>query len=148
MVDIVKEKIVGDVKDGGYFYAISADEVRDVSNKEQLAVCIRFPDKSDSIREEFLTFVDVSSDTSGERLSEEILGVLDSVDLDKHQMRGQCYDGAGNMTGKVKGVGPRIQRQYPRALPFWCTAHQLNRCVVHACDNKLVRNMMGTVHKV
>ncbi|KAH3721494.1 hypothetical protein DPMN_064422 [Dreissena polymorpha] len=59
-------------------------------------------------------------------------------------MRSQCYDGAENMTGKTKGVGPWIQAQYPRALPFWFTAHQLNRFVAYASDSTLVRNMMGT----
>ncbi|KAH3720099.1 hypothetical protein DPMN_062992 [Dreissena polymorpha] len=52
------------------------------------------------------------------------------------------------MTGKTKGVVPRIQAQYPRALPFRCTAHQLNRCVVHASDSTLVRNMIGTVDRI
>ncbi|KAH3749805.1 hypothetical protein DPMN_184318 [Dreissena polymorpha] len=52
------------------------------------------------------------------------------------------------MAEKTKGVGPRIQAQYPRALPFWCTAHQLNRCEVHASDSTLVRNRMGTVDRV
>ncbi|XP_052268219.1 52 kDa repressor of the inhibitor of the protein kinase-like [Dreissena polymorpha] len=118
--------------------------------KEHFAtsVCVRFIDESDKIREEFLRFVDVSPDTSGEALSQAILDVLTDVGLDPSMMRSQCYDGAGNMTGKTKGVGPRIQHQYPRALPFWCTAHQLNRCVVHASNSTLVRNMMGTVDRI
>ena len=40
-------------------------------------------------------------------------------------MRSQCYDGAGNMSEKIKGVSSRIQRQYPKAIPFWCVAHSL-----------------------
>lgn len=52
------------------------------------------------------------------------------------------------MAGRVKGVGARIQQQFPKALPFWCIAHQLNRCVVQACDIPVVRNMMGTSDQV
>ncbi|XP_052245753.1 52 kDa repressor of the inhibitor of the protein kinase-like [Dreissena polymorpha] len=148
MGQTVERKVVNEIKTGGKFYCVSADEVRDIGNVEQLAVCVRFIDESDKIREEFLRFVDVSPDTSGEALSQAILDVLTDVGLDPSMMRSQCYDGAGNMTGKTKGVGPRIQHQYPRALPFWCTAHKLNRCVVHASNSTLVRNMMGTVDRI
>ncbi|XP_052282497.1 52 kDa repressor of the inhibitor of the protein kinase-like [Dreissena polymorpha] len=148
MGQTVERKVVNEIKTGGKFYCVSADEVRDNGNVEQLPVCVRFIDESDKIREEFLRFVDVSPDTSGEALSQAILDVLTDVGLDPSMMRSQCYDGAGNMTGKTKGVGPRIQHQYPRALPFWCTAHQLNRCVVHASNSTLVRNMMGTVDRI
>ena len=55
---------------------------------------------------------------------------------------------SGNMTGKIKGVGPRIQRLYPKALHFWCASHLLNRCIVAACDLQQVRNMMSTADKV
>lgn len=44
--DLLREKIVKDVKKSGEWFAVSADEVRDVSNKEQLAVCIRFVDET------------------------------------------------------------------------------------------------------
>lgn len=100
------------------------------------------------IREEFVDFIEVSDDTSGERLSNELLKLLPEMGLDLNLMRSQCYDGAGNMTGHLKGVGPRIQRIYPKALHFWCTAHQLNRCIVAAANIPCVRNMMGTADKV
>ena len=50
--------------------------------------------------------------------------------------------------GKLKGVGPRIQSQFPKAVPFWCTAHRLNRCIVAATNIQMVRNMMGFADKV
>ena len=37
---------------------------------------------------------------------------------------------AGNMLGAVKGAGSRITGQYPKAVPLWFTAHQLNRVIV------------------
>ncbi|VDI01855.1 Hypothetical predicted protein, partial [Mytilus galloprovincialis] len=92
-------------------------------------------------------FIEVSEDTSGERISNELLKLLPEMGLDLNLMRSQCYDGAGNMTGHLKGVGPRIQRIYPKALHFWCTAHQLNRCIVAAANIPCVRNMMGTADK-
>jgi hypothetical protein len=73
-----------------------------------LAVAIRYVDKEKNI-ENFLNFRDVSADTSGESLSKELLTFIDEVGFDSMKMYSQCYDGAGNMAGKVKGVGPRSQ---------------------------------------
>ena len=64
------------------------------------------------------------------------------------EMRSQCYDRGGNMSGKMKGVDPQIQRQYPKAIPFWCVAHQLNWCIVKACRFQLGSNVMHTVDQV
>ena len=47
-----------------------------------------------------------------------------------------------------KGAGPRIQRQYPRAIPLWCITHQLNRVIVQSSTELAIRNMIGTVDTV
>ena len=41
----------------------------------------------------------------------------------------------GNMMGAAKGAGPRINMQYPKAVPasLWCANHQLNRVIVQSC---------------
>ena len=82
--------------------SLSAYEVRDTANKKQLAVTIRYLDQEKNIKENFLSFRDVSADTSGEGLSKELLTFIDEAGLDRIKMRSQCYDGAGNMAGKDK----------------------------------------------
>lgn len=43
-----------------------------------------------------------------------------------------AMDGAGNMSsGNMKGASPRIQWQYPKAIPFWCVAHQCSASEKH-----------------
>ena len=54
----------------------------------------------------------------------------------------------GNMMGAVKGAGPRIQRQYPRAIPLRCTTHQFNRAIVQSSMELAIRNMIATVDTV
>ena len=93
--------IVKDCKTTGGFFSISADEVRDIGDHEQLALRIRCVDKENQIREEFLAFIDVSEETTGEFLSKELLSFICEVGLDPTKMRIQCYDGAGNMSGKI-----------------------------------------------
>ena len=139
---------MNECNEAGGWFSLSADEIRDTVNKEQLAVTIRYVDKEKNIRENFLSFRDVSTDTSGESLIKQLLTFIDEAELDPMKMHSQCYDGAGNMAGKVKGVGSRIQKQLPKALPFWCTAHQLNRCIVQACNIPSVGNMMCTADQV
>ena len=54
----------------------------------------------------------------------------------------------GNMMEALKGAGSRIQRQYPRAIPLWCTTLQLNRAIVQSSTELAIRNMIGTVDTV
>ena len=61
-------------------------------------------------------------------------------------MRGQCYDGAGSIAGKVKGAAARIRNEYLKALYVHCAAHILNLCVVKSVEVQTIRNMLGTMH--
>ena len=47
--DYIQKKIVQDINESGGYFSVSADEVRDTSNKEQLAVTLRFLDLSGKI---------------------------------------------------------------------------------------------------
>ena len=63
-------------------------------------------------------------------------------------MRGQGYDGAANMSGKYNGVQARIKELVPGAEYTHCQAHNLNLCIIHACEESLVRNMIDTAQKI
>ena len=54
----------------------------------------------------------------------------------------------GNMGVASKGVGPRLEKKYPKALYFLCASHQLNRVIVTSCRIRTIENMMGTFDKV
>lgn len=43
--DSILKHIVKEIKEAGGWFSVSADEVRDISNKEQLAVTVRYVDK-------------------------------------------------------------------------------------------------------
>ena len=101
--DLIVEDVVSRIKKNGGYFLVSADETADRSNQEQLVVTVRYFDSDKGIVEELLGFVEVSEGTTGEQLTESILEILTSSGLDLTFMRGQCYDGAGNMSGKNKG---------------------------------------------
>ena len=79
-------------------YALIADESTDVTNKEQISICIRFVGRKEEgknlIREEFLTFVHAGKGTNAEELTTKFLETIQSVGLSVNDMRAQGYDGA------------------------------------------------------
>ena len=105
----VKESILDDVRLAGWF-SVMADECTDVATLEQMSMCIRFVDESHSdpqVREEFVGFVQLDS-TDAAFISEAILQFLKDCNLNISNLRGQGYDGASVMAGKVSGVSTRI----------------------------------------
>ena len=67
---------------------------------EQLPLCVRFADKSNDIREEFLKFGRYTQ-VNGESISNEILQIIKKADLDIMNCHGQGYDGASNMSSQA-----------------------------------------------
>ena len=55
-------------------------------------------------------------------------------------MRGQCYDGASNMSGARAGVKSIVQEAAPKAMYYHCAAHRLNLAVVAACKIQAFKN--------
>ena len=68
--------------------------------------------------------------------------------LDFAAVRGQTYDGAGNMAGHTRGVASRILQAYPKAVYVHCNSHVLNLCIMSACEVQAVRNMLVTCKSV
>ena len=62
--------------------------------------------------------------------------------------RGQCYDGAGNMSGRLNGASSLIRAEHDKAIYVHCMNHMLNLCVADTCQLPLVRNMMDVVRKL
>ena len=120
----------------------------DVTNKELLPLIIRFVDQSGMIREQFLEFVLCDTSTSGQAIADKIKFTLEKHTLDLNDLRGQRYDGAGNMPGKYRGAAVIIQHDYPKALYAYCVSHVLNLCAVAACSIQAIRNMYGVVEEI
>lgn len=141
------QTIVSDVKKQEFF-SIMADEVRDCSNSEQLALVVRYVDETCTIREEFIEYIECDTGTTGLALGEKIISKLEELGLDIKDIRGQCYDGAGNMASPKVGVHKRILELNELAIYFHCFSHQLNLVIVASCGIQRVRNVMSIVKAV
>lgn len=142
-------RIISECRQSG-FYAIMADEATDCSTKEQLSMCLRFVSKEGEqhvIREQFVGFITCKS-IKGVDLASHIIEYLQGVGLDILQIRGQCYDGAGNMAGKYNGVQALIRERTPLANYTHCKSHCLNLSLVHSSKLQCVRTMMSTVQDI
>ena len=86
---------------------------------------------------------------TGLALAEKIKSALqDKYGLDMINLRGQCYDGAGNISGVRNGLASRVTQEFPKAVYTWCSSHKLNLCVAKFCDITEVRNMIDKASEV
>ena len=114
-----------------------------------MAIVIRYVNEDDEICEDFVEFVECENGITGLALAEKIKSALqDKYSLDMINLRGQCYDGAENMSGVRNGLAARVTQEFPKAVYTWCSSHKLNLCVVKSCDITEARNMIDKATEV
>ena len=126
----IREQILCRVRKAKFF-SVCADEAADCSNKEQLPLILRFVDVAGTICEEFVDFVLCDTGTTGTAIAGKILGTLETYGLNLGYLRGQGYDGAGNMAGKYRGAAVTIQSKCPKAVYVHCAQRQFMCTVLH-----------------
>ena len=136
---IVLHRIVKELKEAR-FYSILADEVTS-HNVEHLALCARFVDQNNNIREEFLAFLSLERIT-GVQIARAILQFLQENYIPVSNMRGQGYDGASNMSSNRIGVQVHIREAAPLATYVHCSGHCLNLVISKSCALPDIRNVM------
>ena len=95
------------------FFSVLADEMVDVSNMEQLCVCVRYT-SAENLHEDFLDFVP-GMDLDGQGLISAILYFSKSLGFNLNKMVGQGYDSVAAMSGHLRGVQAVIRLLYPTA---------------------------------
>lgn len=109
-------------------FTILADETGDVSNTEQLVICIRWVDDELQAHEEFIGLHPLP-DTSADQIVFLIKDILLRMNLKLENARGQCYDGAASMAGHRSGVATQIKSLNEKCLYTHCYGHALNLAV-------------------
>ncbi|KAH9769035.1 TTF-type domain-containing protein [Citrus sinensis] len=113
----VRNKIRRELGDGKF--CILVDEALDESDKEQMAIILRYVDCDGYIRERFFEVVNVMETTT--------------VTLKKEIWQG--YDGASNMRGAWNGLQALFLKDCPYAYYIHCFAHQLQLALVAASND-------------
>lgn len=135
------------VRDAKY-YSIMVDETSDISRLEQVSICFRYVDENLNVIEDFAGFYE-TKDTKAETLFCIVKDVLTRFKLDLSDMRGQCFDGAANVSGDKSGLQTRIRESNPLALFVHCVAHRLNLTVQDTLTGiSSVRDFIGNVRQM
>ncbi len=152
IVTVLSDQVINHIVEkvrSAKWYTVIADEVTDVANREQLTIVLRYVDSTTYVvREDLVGFFECDLGISGLHLATKITSTLKELGLDLSYLRGQSYDGAGNMAGSVKGTAALIRKDFPLAIYVHCASHCLNLAVVKSLQVTSVRNMVGVVGKV
>ena len=130
------------------FLTIMVDETTEVSNNEQVVICLRWVDNELAAHEEFVGLYETNS-THAQVLHYVIHDVLLRMNLCLTRLRRQCYDGATSMSGTHGGVAKLILDEEPRAL----YTHHYGRALNLACSDavkgcKVMRDALDTSYKI
>ena len=144
--DFIRQAIVKDVQEAK-FYSIIVDETTDVSNQEQVSLCLRYMRNGKAV-ETFFGFQTTKS-TDGKTLFLLIKEVLENAGFSFSGIVGQCFDGAANMSGAKKGVAARVKEVVPNAIYVHCYAHLLNLALHDTLENNTtMKNALGVIQSL
>ena len=144
--DTIRQGILDEVTAAKYF-TLMADEAES-HNKQIMPLCVRFVDKYDNIREEFLEFCSLKRITGEAIAGREIKDKCTQFHLDLADLRGQCYDGASCMSGSKNGVQAIIMRDAPKAAYVHCNSHCLNLVIAHSSAITEIDNTLKQMKEV
>ena len=130
------------------FFAVMVDETTDVSNTEQVVVCLRWVNDNFEVQEEFIGLSEVAS-IGAESIYATITDVLLRLNLAVSKIRAQSYDGCSTMAGARSVVATRLYEVEPRAVFTHCYGHALNLACGDAIKRcKLMRDALDTTYEI
>jgi hypothetical protein len=89
------------------WFAIMADEIRDISNHEQMVVCIRSVKSNYTVYEDMVGLCELDETTSS-AIHSCLSDVLVRMNLMIKKCRGQAYDCAASFQGHINGVAKNL----------------------------------------
>nr|CAI5817970.1 unnamed protein product [Callosobruchus analis] len=143
---IIRQRIVSEVNDSEAF-SILADETADISGHEQLSLGVRFVDKQNNIREEFLGFEKLCA-MDAKTIACTIIQSFRRYGVNLRKLIGLGFDGCSTMAGKDNGVQKLIRDEYPLATYFHCSSHRLNLVVNYLNTVQQIQNTIGTIKEI
>ena len=129
-------------------YSTMADEHTDCSNKERFKINIRWMDKELKEHEDFIGLYQMDT-IEAEFLTSLSRHVLLRMNVKLTTCRGQCYNGATNMSGSRNRIAKQIMDEEKRALYTHCYVHTLNLAVLDTVkQSKVCKDALETAFEV
>ena len=108
-----------------------------------MSFVLRFFDKDDEIREDFLGFLHFKLSLSGKSLAKNILAEIGNLTLDINNCRGQGYDDAASLSDHINGLSAHILRINKKGVHTHCHSHRLNLVVAALYNIQYVRIVLN-----
>ena len=125
-----------------------ADEVTDLSNKEQVVMCFRRTDEQFEAHEDFVGLYQVDLIVSS-NIVKVLKDTIVRLNLSMSKCRGQCYDGLANMAGIQNGVAVQMCAEEPCTLYSHCYGHAQNLATGDTVKkNKNLHDVLDTVYEI
>lgn len=142
----ISDEIVHRLKEATFF-AVIVDETPDTSHKEQLSITVRYV-HGQNVEERLLSVKKVE-ETSSETLMKTVCEAFKEYNIDVKNLRGQCYDGASNVSGSHTGLQARLKELSPSTMFVHCYAHVLNLIIVDTMtSNRTARDFFGVLQNL
>ena len=130
------------------FFALMADECTDCSNRKQFTINIRWVDANLQDNVAFIGLYAVDA-INADCLVSAIKDVLIRMNLKLSYCRGQCYDGASNMSGIKSGVAAQLCAEEKKALFTHCYCHALNLAIADTIkQSKVCQNALDIAFEI
>jgi len=114
------------------FYSIQIDYIKNISQKSQYSIIVRYVTDKSELIERFLGFHSISEDNTAQGLFNLIYSVLHEFDIE-NKLVAQCYDGPCVMSGNLIDLQARVKEVAPNALFTHSLAHKLNLLLQQSC---------------
>uniref|UniRef100_H3AKW9 HAT C-terminal dimerisation domain-containing protein n=1 Tax=Latimeria chalumnae TaxID=7897 RepID=H3AKW9_LATCH len=137
------------------WYTIMTDETREISNREQSVICIRWVDDY-NVREDPIGLNEIPSQDA-QTITNVLKDALTRCGTPLANCRGQAYDGGSNVSGKLNGVATKLKKEVPNAIYVHCLSHCLNFAVQGICKTQktgstenpnLIHEALAFMHEV
>ena len=110
---------------GSPYYGLIADGTTDITAKEQFSCHLFYTDDNFIQHSRFLGYYN-APDTTAETLFLCIKDVFLRLNLPLEKLKGYCFDGASNMSGRFSGVQARLGEVCQGSLFVHCCNHSLD----------------------
>lgn len=120
----IQQELIKSIKEAEYF-SIIADSTTDISAIEQFSLCIRYVNSNFEVNEIFTGLYN-TPDSKSSTFFCAIKDILVRLTLSTQNLRGHCFDGAANMSGKLNGVKKLIEDIQPKSCYVHCNNHSLD----------------------
>ena len=131
-----------------FFFSKMGDKYTEISNKEQLSLCLQFGKEDLEVQEDFLGFYQLTNIKTETIVNVKKVPLL-MFNLHLKNCRGKRYDNTSNMLGKKSGVATSITEEQPKAPAVHCYRHSLSLAVRQLTFlRKVLDNTRGKVGEI